>query len=161
MSLRFRGVNSCCRSGGQFILSPDSLFLRVRPQGTKTWLIEYEFGAQRRKYTIGIFDSIGAPQESITAWLKHRRLSLAQARAIASQWKADRRAGRDPVAEWEASLAEERDAQEAARKAEALEAQQPTVRDVINGASSMKRDRRKPRCWPTCTTRGAVASRKR
>ena len=81
----------------------------MRPQGTKTWVIEYEFGAKRRKYTIGIYDPAGAPNESITAWLRHARLSLAQARAIAGQWKADRRAGRDPVAEWEARLATERD----------------------------------------------------
>jgi hypothetical protein len=31
----------------------DGLFLRVRPHGTKTWLIEYEFSGSRTKYTIG------------------------------------------------------------------------------------------------------------
>jgi integrase len=109
----------------------DGLFLRVRPQGTKTWVVEYEFAARRRKYTIGVLDTTGAPGESITAWLAHGRLSLAQARAIAGQWKAERRAGRDPVPEWEARLAKQRAELEAARKAAALEAQQPTVADVV------------------------------
>lgn len=109
----------------------DGLFLRVRPQGTKTWVVEYEFEARRRKYTIGIFDRNGAPGESITTWLANGRLSLAQARAIAGQWRADRRAGRDPVAEWERRLAEQRAKAEAARRAEAVEAQQPSVRQAI------------------------------
>ncbi|WP_420795063.1 Arm DNA-binding domain-containing protein [Methylococcus capsulatus] len=39
----------------------DGLFLRIRPQGTKTWLIEYEFGGKRRKYTIGAYSREGAP----------------------------------------------------------------------------------------------------
>lgn len=45
----------------------DGLFLRVRPQGTKTWVIEYEFRGCRRKYSIGVYDPAGAPGESITA----------------------------------------------------------------------------------------------
>ena len=47
----------------------NGLFLRVRPHGTKTWIVEYEFRARRRKTTIGIFDSKGAPGESITVLL--------------------------------------------------------------------------------------------
>ncbi len=82
----------------------DGLFLRISPHGTKTWVVEYDFQARRRKYTIGVFDPSGAHGESITASLEHGRLSLAQARAIAGQWKYDRRAGRDPVAEWETRL---------------------------------------------------------
>jgi len=108
----------------------DGLFLRVRPHGTKTWIIEYEFQPRRRKCTLGVFDPVGAPDQSITAWLTHGRLSLAQARAIAGQWKADRRAGRDPVAERETRLAEKRAKDEAVDKAEAAEAQKPTVGDV-------------------------------
>ncbi len=109
----------------------DGLFLRVRPHGMKTWVIEYVFQARRRKCKLGVFDAVGGPGESITAWLAHGRLSLAQARAIAGQWRADRRAGRDPVAEWEARLAAKRAEDAAAHKAAAAEAQKPTVGEVI------------------------------
>jgi integrase len=109
----------------------DGLFLRIRPHGTKTWLIEYEFDGVRRKYTIGVFDPGGAPGESITMWLEHGRLSLAQARSIANKWKTDRRARRDPVVEWKACLVGKRAAEEAKRRAEVAEAQQPTVRQAI------------------------------
>jgi len=109
----------------------DGLFLRVRPHGTKTWLIEYEFNGSRTKYTIGVYDREGAHGNSIPEWLRHGRLSLTQARAIAGNWKDARRAGHDPVAEWEAQLARER-ADEAARKA-AVEAEsaRPTVNQAI------------------------------
>ena len=76
------------------------LFLRVGPNGTETWVIEYEFQALRRKYSAGVFDADGAPGSIHGAWLASSRLSLSQARAIAGQWKAERRAGRDAVAEW-------------------------------------------------------------
>ena len=109
----------------------DGLFLRIRPHGTKTWLIEFEFEGVRRKYTIGIYDAAGSPAESITKWLEHGRLWLSQARSIAGQWKAERRAGRDPVAEWEKNLGKKRAAVEAKRKAEVTEAQRPTVINVI------------------------------
>ncbi len=49
----------------------DGLFLRVRPHGTKTWVIEYEFQGQRTKYTIGGYSRDGAPGESIPSWLRH------------------------------------------------------------------------------------------
>lgn len=75
----------------------DGLYPRIRPDGTRTWLSEYLFARRRRKYTIGILDKDGAGGESISSWLDNGRLSLAQARAIAGQWKADRRAGRDPT----------------------------------------------------------------
>jgi hypothetical protein len=86
----------------------DGLFLRVRPHGTKTWVIEYEFQGQRTKYTIGGYSRDGAPGESIPDWLRHGQQSLTQARSIAGSWKAARRAGHDPVAEWEALLFKER-----------------------------------------------------
>ena len=38
----------------------DGLFLRTRPKGTRTWLIEYLFEGVRRKYTIGVLDKAGA-----------------------------------------------------------------------------------------------------
>ena len=101
----------------------DGLFLRVRhvrPHDTKTWVVEYEFQARRRKYTIGVFDTAGAPGESITAWLEHGRLSLGQARAIAGQWKQERRAGRDPVGELEARLGAQQTAEEVTRMAAVL-----------------------------------------
>ena len=109
----------------------DGLFLRIRYNGTKTWLVEYEFQTQRRKYTIGVFDTAGAPGQSITAWLEHGRLPLSQARAIAGQWKSDRRAGRDPAAAWEARLAAQKAQEEATRQAAVAESAQPTVRDAI------------------------------
>ena len=96
----------------------DGLFLRIRPHGTKTWLIDYEFEGARRKYTIGVYDGAGSPGESITKWLEHARLSLAQARSIASYWKVERRAGRDPVAQWVNHVTKKHAAEETRRKAE-------------------------------------------
>lgn len=58
----------------------DGLFLRVRQHGTTTWLIEYEFNAERTKYTIGVYDREGAQGDSIPDWLRHGRFSLTQAR---------------------------------------------------------------------------------
>ena len=109
----------------------DGLFLRVRPHGTKTWVIEYEFQGTRTKYTIGGYSRDGAPGESISDWLRHGQLSLTQARSIAGNWKAARRAGHNPSANWEALLSQERKA--AAAKLAALEAerQQPTVKELI------------------------------
>jgi hypothetical protein len=99
----------------------DGLFLRIRPHGTKTWIIEYEFQGKRTKYTIGRYSRQSAPGESISDWLKHGQQTLTQARSIAGCWKAVRRTGHDPVAEWEAVLAEEREI--AAAKQAALEAE--------------------------------------
>lgn len=110
----------------------DGLSLRVRHNGTKTWVIEYVFQACRRKSTIGAYDGAGATGVSLSAWLKHGRLSLGQARAIAAQWRIDRLAGRDPIAEWEAGLAKQKAEEEAVRQAGVAEAQQPMLRDVID-----------------------------
>ena len=105
----------------------DGLFLRIRPHGTKTcWLIEYTFGSARRKYTIGVYDKAGAKGESITEWLRAGRQSLAQARAIAGMWKMTRRAGHDPIVEWEAQLAAEQREAEELKAAQAAEEAQPT-----------------------------------
>jgi len=109
----------------------DGLFLRVRPNGTKTWLIEYEFQKRRRKYTVGAFDPSGSPGGNLAAWLTNGRLSLAQARAIAGQWRVDRLAGRDPVGEWEAYLAHQQAERESARQLQLAEANRPTVRTVV------------------------------
>jgi hypothetical protein len=59
------------------------LFLRIRPNGAKTWQIEYVHTGRRRKCTIGSFDASGAPGNDIEKWLNHRRLTLAQARLVA------------------------------------------------------------------------------
>ena len=109
----------------------DGLFLRVRPHGTKTWLIEYEFNSQRTKYTIGVYDREGAHGDSIPGWLRHGRLSLTQARAIAGNWKDARRGGHDPVAEWETHLAGERAAEAAVTAAKEAELARPTVSQAI------------------------------
>jgi integrase len=104
------------------------LFLRIRPHGTKTWLVEYEFNGTRRKYTVGVYDRNGATGESsIPAWLRSGRLSLAQARAIAEDWKAVRRAGRDPIGEWQATLEREAAEKAAADLAAKKEAEIPTL----------------------------------
>lgn len=107
----------------------DGLFLRVRAHGTKTWVIEYLFEGARRKYTIGVLDKAGATGESISSWLDNGRFT--QARAIAVQWKADRQAGRDPIAELAARRAAHEAAEQVRRMAIAHEAAQPTVRAAV------------------------------
>jgi integrase len=109
----------------------DGLFLRLRPHGTKTWMIEYEFQGRRTKYTIGAYSRDGAPGESIPDWLRHGQQSLTQARSIAGAWKAARRAGHDPVAEWEALLLKERQAEAATLTALEVERKQPTVSEAV------------------------------
>lgn len=110
----------------------DGLFLRVRPHGTKTWVIEYEHQGKRTKYTIGSYARDGAPGNSIPEWLRHGQQSLTQARSIAGAWKGARRGGHDPAAEWEALLEQEHQA-EAAKRAEAeAERMQPTVKDAVD-----------------------------
>ena len=118
-------------AGDRLLGDGDGLFLRIRPNGTKTWIVEYEFKGERRKFTVGLYVRNGAPGASIGQWLRHGRLSLTQARAIAGEWKAARRAGHDPVEEWEAILASERTEKTAREAAIAAEADQPTVREVV------------------------------
>lgn len=110
----------------------DGLYLRVRPHGTKTWLVEYEFSGSRTKYTIGVYEREGAPGDSIPDWLRHSRLSLTQARAIAGNWKDARRAGHDPAAEWEALLTREREAVAVHKAAAEAETTRPTVSQAID-----------------------------
>ncbi|AAZ98628.1 hypothetical protein Tbd_2675 [Thiobacillus denitrificans ATCC 25259] len=110
----------------------DGLFLRIRPHGTKTWVIEYEFQGRRTKYTIGSYSRNGAPGESIPDWLGHGQQSLTQARSIAGSWKAARRGGHDPAAEWEALQAKEKQAAAELQAAQKAEQQQPTVTNAID-----------------------------
>jgi integrase len=117
--------------GDRFLGDGDGLFLPVRQSGTRTWLIEYVVNGVRRKVTIGAFDKQGALGESTSGWLDDGRLSLAQARAIAGQWKTDRLAGRDPAADREAQLAARKAAEAAQRAAMEREARQPTVKEAV------------------------------
>ncbi len=110
----------------------DGLFLRVRPHGTKTWVIEYEHLGKRTKYTIGGYARDGAPGNSIPEWLRHGQQSLTQARSIAGSWKAARRGGHDPVAEWESLLEQERRAEAAKRAESEAERMQPTVKNAVD-----------------------------
>ncbi len=110
----------------------DGLFLRVRPHGTKTWVIEYEFQGRRTKYTIGAYSRDGASGNSIPDWLRFGQQSLTQARSIAGNWKTARRAGHDPVAEWEARLSQERGIESAKLAALEAERNQPTVKDAVD-----------------------------
>lgn len=110
----------------------DGLFLRVRPHGTKTWMIEYEHQGKRTKYTIGGYARDGAPGNSIPEWLRHGQQSLTQARSIAGAWKAARRGGHDPAWEWEALLAQERQAEAEKRAIVEAELKQPTVKDAVD-----------------------------
>ena len=110
----------------------DGLSLRIRPNGTKTWIIEYVFDKKRRKYTIGQFSIQSAPGDSLTDWLKVGQLTLAQARIIAVSWKASRRAGHDPIKEWHEALQEEIRVNDALKKAVELENALPTVKDVVD-----------------------------
>jgi hypothetical protein len=110
----------------------DGLFLRVRPHGTKTWVIEYEHQGKRTKYTIGRYARDGAPGNSIPEWLRNGQQSLTQARSIAGAWKAARRAGHDPAAEWEALLEQEHQAEAAKRAEVETERKQPTVNDAVD-----------------------------
>ncbi len=93
-------------NGDRLLGDGNGLFLRIRPHGTKTWVIEYELKGRRTKYTIGSYLRDGAPGETIADWLRHGQQSLAQARAIAGTWKQMRRAGHDPVSEWEEKLSQ-------------------------------------------------------
>ena len=109
----------------------DGLFLRVRPNGTKTWIVEYEFRGQRTKYTIGVYSRDGAPGDSIPDWLRYGRQSLTQARSIAGNWKAARRGGHDPATEWETLLSSEREAVAATLAVAEAVRNQPTVKEAI------------------------------
>lgn len=119
------------------------LYLRIRPSGAKSWQIEYLHRGQRRKCTIGSFDSQGAPGQSLDVWLVHGRLSLTQARSIAGQWWQERRAGRDPIVNRAADLQQVQARAEAAKTAAEQEAAQPTVSDAIDVFASKHLDGKK------------------
>jgi integrase len=103
----------------------DGLYLRIRPGGTRVWIIDYVVNGKRRKISIGDYDPRGGSAETVDALVAGARLSLAQARYVAGAWKALRRDGRDPAAERDAAKA-------AAGLAASAEAAQPTIREAID-----------------------------
>ncbi len=109
----------------------DGLFLRVRSHGTKTWVIEYEFQGNRTKYTIGGYSRNGAIGESISEWLNYGQQSLSQARSIAGSWKSARRAGHNPVAEWEALICQQHKMKVIKAAEIDAERKQPTVTEAV------------------------------
>lgn len=109
----------------------DGLYMRIRPHGAKTWVVEYQFMGRRTKYTIGQHDRNGAPGNNLEDWLRHGRLSLTQARAIAGEWKQARKAGHDPAAEWQDKLDAEQAAAAALRAADEAESALPTVSQAV------------------------------
>ena len=110
----------------------DGLFLRVMPNGSKTWLIEYQFKARTRRYTIGQYSEKGASAKSNTTdLLRHAQLALAQSRMVAAEWRATRLGGHDPIEEWEALLSSKKAEQEAAAAVVEAERNQPTVAEAV------------------------------
>jgi integrase len=103
----------------------NGLYLRVRPGGTRVWVVDYLVRGKRRKVNIGNYDPKGGQSENIDGLLDGGRLSLAQARFVAAAWKALRREGRDPAGAREAAKA-------AAEAAQAMVAAQPTIREAAD-----------------------------
>jgi integrase len=102
----------------------NGLYLRIRPGGTRVWMIDYLVRGRRRKINIGNYDPRGSKAETVDGLLSGGSLSLAQARFIAAAWKEQRREGRDPTAEREVAKA-------TADKAMAAAAAQPSVTEAI------------------------------
>src|SRR5947207_1880202 len=114
------------RDRGDVLLGDgNGLYLRIRPGGTRVWVVDYLVGGRRRKINIAHYDPKGGQSESVDGLLDGGRLSLAQARFVAAAWKGIRREGRDPAADREAAKA-------LARAAQAAEAAQPTIRDATD-----------------------------
>ena len=101
----------------------NGLWLVIHSGGTRSWMIDYLVKGQRRKLTIGNYDSKGGKSQDLNGLLDGGTLSLAQARLIAAEWKQLRRAGRDPAAEREELKAAEQAKHEA-------ELAQPTVAEA-------------------------------
>ena len=101
----------------------NGLYLRIRPCGTRVWMIDYLVRGRRRKINIGNYDPRGSKAETVDGLLSGGSLSLAQARFIAAAWKEQRREGRDPAGE--------RVAKATADKAMVAAAAQPSVTEAI------------------------------
>ena len=111
-------------AGSVLLGDGNCLWLVINPGGSRSWLIDYLINGQRRKLIIGNYDSNGGESQNFNTLLDGGRLSLAQARAIAAEWKKVRLAGRDPVAERVALKAAEKEKHEA-------ELAQPTVSQAV------------------------------
>src|SRR5437762_3558679 len=86
------------RDSGDILLGDgNGLYLRIRPGGTRVWVVDYLVRGTRRKINIGNYDSKGGKSENVDGLLDGGRLSLAQARFVAHAWKAIRREGHDPA----------------------------------------------------------------
>src|SRR2546430_10570953 len=72
----------------------NGLCLRIRPGGTRVWMIDYLVRGKRRKINIGNYDPRGSKSETVDGLLSGGSLSLAQARFVAAAWKEQRRDGR-------------------------------------------------------------------
>jgi len=102
----------------------EGLYLRVRPGGSRVWIVDYLIQGKRKKVSIGDYDSNGGKAQTIDGLLDENVLSLAQARMVAAEWKKLRRIGIDAAAERERKKADTI-AQEKAEK------EQPTVEQAI------------------------------
>jgi integrase len=112
------------RASGDVMLGDgNGLYLRIRPGGTRVWIIDYLARGTRRKVNIGNYDAKGGKSENVDGLLDGGLLSLAQARFVADTWKVQRRAGRDPAANRESAKA-------VLQAQQAAEAAQPTVREA-------------------------------
>lgn len=110
--------------------------MRIRPGGTRAWVVDYVVNGNRRKITFGNYHSAGGKGQNIEELLDGERMSLAQARLIAAERKSLRRSGRDPGQEWMETKAAKKAAEEA-------ESHQPTVRVAIGRFMSQHMDGKK------------------
>jgi len=130
----------------------DGLLLRITPRGTKTWIIDYEFHSRHRKCKLEAFELAGGPDTDIGQWLTHGSLSPGQARSIAAQWKADRRADETRFMHGRCNFRHDR-----------VRIEHPSVgwrwrmsasRAVCNQLQAESRVVGSVRRWPTCGFRG-------
>ncbi|TAK67841.1 MAG: DUF4102 domain-containing protein [Betaproteobacteria bacterium] len=59
-------------AGDRLLGEGDGLFLRIRPNGAETRIVEYEFKGERRKFTVGLYVRTGATGASIGERLSAR-----------------------------------------------------------------------------------------
>lgn len=102
----------------------EGLYLRVRPGGSRVWIVDYLIQGKRKKVSIGDYDSNGGKAQTVDGLLDENILSLAQARMVASEWKKMRRIGIDAATE------REKKKSDAAARIKA-EKDQPTVAQAI------------------------------
>ena len=109
----------------------DGLFLRVRPHGTKTWVIEYEFRVGVQNTPSASTRATGAPGESISDWLRHGSTIADPSPLDCWKLEGDATGGHDPAAEWEARAGARAGSGAAKQAALEAEAAMPTVKEAI------------------------------